>query len=145
MFGLFRHKPAEPPSTNVADFLTELSTIAPPAGRGDYVFPNSNGGSHGLVQFLAYSPRQVIIHRLWTAQAGQGSGSMMLRTLCELADRHHVELTLKPLPFGRKPYPMSREQLLQWYQKFGFEGTRKKMTRKPRANPSNSQSLSPDP
>jgi hypothetical protein len=133
MFGLFRHKPAEPPSTNVADFLAALSAIAPPAGRGDYVFPKCDGGSHGLVQFLAYSPRQVIIHRLWTASAGQGSGSMMLRTLCELADRHHVELALKPLPFGRKPYPMSREQLMQWYAKYGFEGTRKKMARKPRA------------
>jgi hypothetical protein len=129
----FKRKPIEPPSSNVADFLAALAAVAPPAGRGDYVFPNADGGSHGLVQFLAHSHREVIIHRLWTHQPGQKSGSIMLRILCTLADEHRVELTLKALPFGRKPYPMSREQLVAWYKRYGFEGTHKRMTRRPRA------------
>gem|GEM_PF-6047700 len=45
-----------------------------------------------------------------------------LGLVCELADRHGVELRLRPLPFGRKPYRMSREQLETWYRRYGFEG-----------------------
>jgi len=117
---------------NVHDFLGELKTIAQPAGRGDYTFPKVEGGLHGSVQFIFDSPRTVTIHRFWTLQPGQGSGSQMLRTLCELADRHGVELRLKAIPIGRKPYPMTRDQLFAWYQRHGFEGTRRKMIRMPR-------------
>jgi len=116
---------------NVHDFLMALATIAPPAGRGDYAFRKPEGGAHGYVQFIHHSTRELIIHRLWTLQPGQGSGSHILRILCELVDEHGVELRLKTLPFGRKPHPMSRDQLVKWYQRHGFEGTHKKMTRKP--------------
>jgi len=55
----------------------------------------------------------------------------MMRTLCELADRHGVEMKLKVIPIGRKPFPMSRQQLKAWYQRHGFSGSRWHMTRKP--------------
>jgi hypothetical protein len=126
-----RRTPAMP-ERNVADFLEELKTIAPPAGRGDYTFPNPTGGARGSVQLIIDSGRSVTIHRLWTLQPGQGSGSEMLRTLCELADRHHVELGLKAIPIGRQPHPMTRQELVAWYQRYGFEGDRRKMRRKPR-------------
>jgi hypothetical protein len=128
----FKPKPTEPPASNVADFLVALSQIAPSPGRGDYVFRKPQGGTHGLVQFQAHSHRQIVIHRIFASHPGEGGGSLMLRTLCELADRHQVELILKALPFGQKPYPRSREQLVAWYERYGFEGTHKKMSRKPR-------------
>jgi hypothetical protein len=48
-----------------------------------------------------------------------------------LADYYGVELTLKTLPFGRKPHPMSREQLIGWYERYGFISSGRKMKRKP--------------
>ena len=69
---------------------------------------------------------------LWTLHPGKGNGSLMLRTVCRLADRHGIELVLKTLPFGRKPYPLSREQLLLWYKRHGFEPWGRKLIRRPR-------------
>jgi hypothetical protein len=118
---------------NVGDFLEELGTLAQPAGRGDYTFPATEGGHHGAVQFIVDGPGRLRIHRLWTMRPGQGSGSKILRTLCDLADRHDVELLLKVIPIGRKPYPMDRDDLFTWYQKFGFEGSHREMRRQPRS------------
>jgi hypothetical protein len=126
-------KPLPEPVQNVDDFLRELITVAPPVGRGDHAFPNDQGGARGFVQFIIRSDRRVIIHRLWTHQVGAGNGGYILRTLCDLADRHGVELMLKPLPIGRKPYPMSRDQLQEWYGRYGFLGTRKQMARAPQS------------
>jgi hypothetical protein len=55
----------------------------------------------------------------------------MMRTLCELADRHGVEMKLKVIPIGRKPFPMSREKLKEWYQRFDFAGPGWTLSRKP--------------
>jgi hypothetical protein len=54
----------------------------------------------------------------------------MLRTLCDLADRHEVEIKLKVLPFGHKPYALSRPQLKTWYERHGFQGTGWRLLRK---------------
>jgi hypothetical protein len=124
-------KPVQTPVSNVANFLHELATIAPPAGQGSYAFLDEAGQSRGFAQFIIESDRAVTIHRLWTLRPNDGNGSAMLRKLCELADRHGVQIFLKALPFGRKPYPRSRDQLQQWYERHGFVGTRKKMIRVP--------------
>ena len=115
------------------EFLNDLKTIAPAAGEGSYAFVAADGTCRGWVQFIIRSDRCVEIHRLWTLQPGKGNGSIMLRAVCELADRHDIELVLKTLPFGRKPYPLSREQLLVWYKRHGFEAWGRKMIRRPRA------------
>jgi hypothetical protein len=116
---------------NVANFIADLIQIAPRVERGAYAFARAGGGCHGFVQFNVRSGRQLDIHRIWTLEPGQGNGSMMLRTLCELADRHGVELRLKTLPIGRKPYPLSRAQLKAWYERHGFQGAGWKLVRKP--------------
>jgi hypothetical protein len=123
--------PAEASANNVREFLAELSAIAPPAGRGDYIFTQAEG-NHGFVQFITDSRRQVTIHRIWCKVNGRGLGTFMMQSLCSLADNHGVTMKLKPLPIGRKPYPLSRKQLWAWYQRFGFEGTIRKMMRQPR-------------
>jgi hypothetical protein len=131
--GFFKQltKPAAAPVSNVANFLRELARIAPPAGEGSYAFLDDAGQTRGWVQFIIESDRAVKIHRLWTLRPNDGNGSVMLKKLCELADRHGVEIGLKVLPFGRKPHPRSREQLQEWYERYGFVGTRKKMIRIP--------------
>ncbi len=130
-FFKFRSQPAKIRPRNVADFFADLATIAKPAGEGCFAVANPSGGWHGFVQFIVSSERMIQIHRLWTLEPGKGNGSIMVRALCELADRHGVELKLKVIPIGRKPHPLSREQLKAWYQKYGFEGPRWLLQRKP--------------
>ena len=124
------------------NFFTELTVIAPAAGQGCYAFMDSGGDSRGFVQLISGGPSRVTIHRLWTLRPGAGAGKLMLRELCRLADRHGVDLDLKPLPFGRKPHPLNREQLLMWYRRHGFEGTFRKMVRKSRTWPGAAADLS---
>ena len=117
----------------VPPFLNELSRLATPVGGvADFAFPDSNGGLHGYVQLLPESPYSIRIHRLWTIERGRGSGSIILATVCDLADRHGVELLLKVAPLGRKPYPMSADQLTAWYKRHGFDGRRRRLRRSPR-------------
>jgi len=131
LFGLFRKSPLPPPVPNVRYFLADLQTIAPAVGLGDYAFPNEVGGPRGWVQFIIESDRRLTIHRLWTLDPGKGHGSTMLRAVCSLADKHAVELSLKPLPFGKKPYYLRRQSLAEWYARHGFAWTQKKMVRVP--------------
>jgi hypothetical protein len=128
-----KSRSAERPQ-NVRRFLTAMEAFAPQAGLGAHGFRNPDGGCYGFVQFLVNSPQSVTIHRLWTLQPGQGNGTRVLNKVCELADFYSVELKLKTLPFGRKPYRMSPEQLLAWYERHGFKGTRRKMIRTPQGS-----------
>ncbi len=128
-----RRRPPTPPPQNVRTFLAAIAAAAPPAGLGAFGFRKPDGGTYGFVQFIPNSPTSVTIHRLWTLQPGRGNGSVVLRAVCDSADHHGVELTLKCTPFGRKPYPKSRAQLIEWYRRFGFVLDRKKMVRKPTA------------
>jgi hypothetical protein len=116
--------------SNVVAFLDELFVVAPPAGRGHFEFKSADGHHLGFVQLICWQ-RIVQIHRIWASRPGMGGGSIMMRTLCELADRHGVEMKLKVIPIGRKPFPMSRQQLKAWYQRRGFSGSRWRLIRKP--------------
>lgn len=116
----------------MAQFKRDLCVLAPQAGRGDYVFRNPSGERLGFAQLTFPYSDAATLHRLWVDRPGSGNGTVILRALCALADRHGIGIVIKPLPFGQKPYPLSREQLMVWYARFGFEGTRRKMTRKPR-------------
>jgi hypothetical protein len=115
----------------MTEFMFDLATVAQPAGYGAYAFLDSDGSSRGFVQLIWDSPRAATLHRLWTLKRGAGNGAMMLSKLCELADRHGIEISLKPLPFGRKPYPLAGQQLATWYRRYGFVGNRKKLVRRP--------------
>jgi len=131
LFALFQKPASSQRLHNVRLFLADLQVVAPAVGGGDYAFINDAGGARGWVQFIIESDRRLTIHRLWTLDPGKGNGSTMLQTVCRLADKHEVELTLKPLPFGNKPYPLCRQRLAEWYGRHGFSGTKKKMLRVP--------------
>ena len=131
---LFRRAQPDIPSApdGTPGFFAALAIIAPLAGSQTYRFTTPDGECRGVVQFCHCPAGMVTIHRLWTPSPGQGHGSTMLIQLCNLADRHGVPILLKALPFGKKPYPMSREQLADWYRRHGFDGTHKRLLRTPR-------------
>lgn len=120
---------------DVAAFVGDLGLVAPADVHGHYRFKKENGHTRGFVQLIC-TERLVQIHRLWAIEPGNGCGSVMMRLLCEIADRHGVEMKLKVIPIGRKPYPLSRGQLKGWYQRFGFEGAGWVLFRKPAGTPS---------
>jgi hypothetical protein len=116
----------------VSNFLADLSGIAPIAGTQTYAFTCPLGERTGYVQIISESHNEVTIHRIWTLAPRSGHGSAILRKVCEIADRHGIILKLRALPFGAKPFPLSRDQLFDWYSRYGFEGKRRKMIRLPR-------------
>src|SRR5580692_8674797 len=81
-----------PPVGNVVNFLACLAQTAPPIGQATHSFPKPDGGFHGYVQFIIDSDRELMIHRFWSCHPDNGSGSVMLRTLCNLADQHGIQM-----------------------------------------------------
>jgi hypothetical protein len=130
LLGFFR-KSQHPQATNVRDFMAALQTRAQKAEGGHYAFAHPDGRRRGYVQFIVESRTRLIIHRIWTHLTGKGDGSEMMRTLCELADQFTVELMLETIPIGRKPYPLDKQGLENWYVKFGFQRKGKWMIRSP--------------
>jgi hypothetical protein len=126
---LNRHPPlragGQASDRNRADaFFADLPAIARPTGSITHAFCDDAQQILGYVQ-LHRSAATVTLHRIWSVRPGNGYGSHMLRSLCELADRHRVHLQLKVIPLGAKPYPMSADQLRAWYHRHGFRGTKK--------------------
>lgn len=55
---------------------------------------------------------------------GEGEASKALKWVCDLADKHKVdiELIVKPIPnAGAKGKNLTKAQLTSWYQRHGFE------------------------
>ena len=115
----------------MSDFLSELAHVSRRLNDATFAFDNADGTRRGFVQLKPHASGGLCLHRLWVLRSGQGHGSAILRTLCGLADLHGIEISLKALPFGSKPHPLSREQLADWYRRHGFEGSRWSLARKP--------------
>lgn len=62
---------------------------------------------------------------------GNRHASRLLKTLCELADKHGITLTLRAEPKDRVP-GLNKKHLVDWYRRHGFKGRWDKMTRRPR-------------
>jgi hypothetical protein len=121
------------------DFVADLVDIAPQIGHGTYAFRDDNGEVAGFVQLIPESQNLLRIHRIWTLHPRHGHGSTMLTKLCALADQHGIALKLKVLPLGAKPYPFSRDELIEWYKRHGFTGRRSKLIREPQCNANESR------
>ena len=50
----------------------------------------------------------------------QGTGTSIMRELCEFADRHDVRLRLTPASKGDYAATTSRARLIHFYKRFGF-------------------------
>ncbi len=117
------------------EFFTDLEKYTSRVGPITYAFHDSNQTVTAHIQ-LHRRGSDVEIHRVWSVVPRQGHGSAALKKVCELADLHGVILKLTVNPLGVAPYPMSSNQLRDWYIRNGFEGGRK-MIRAPRHNQKN--------
>jgi len=113
------------------DFLNELKLLGRQISETTFVFNEADELRRGYVQIDRFADGVASVHRIWANSPGHGVGSQLLRTLCELADRHRVQIALRAVPFGAKPYPMTQADLDAWYRRHGFEGGRK-LIRQPR-------------
>jgi hypothetical protein len=91
-----------------------------------FVFEDAGGKSIGLVALGVYTDDEinlVHIYHIGSFKGNRGNGSLILQQLCYQADRYQITLSLSPIfmPNGRNQ-PMSTEQLISWYGRFGFKG-----------------------
>lgn len=59
------------------------------------------------------------INSVIATPANTGTGTIFMKKLCEMADKHGVALRLDAMPFGRNA--MAPKKLKRWYAGFGFE------------------------
>jgi hypothetical protein len=97
----------------------DLSEVFP------FVFQNSNGDSIGIVA-LGVLPEEndfVYIYHLGAFISRHGDGSIILKELCQQADKVGICLSVSAIHLGNGKDPvMETERLIQWYKSFGFEG-----------------------
>ena len=91
-----------------------------------FVFEDANGKSIGVVALGVYTHDEVNlvhIYHIGAFKSNHGNGSRILQQLCLQADKDQIILSLSPIfmPNGKNE-PMSTEQLMAWYGRFGFKG-----------------------
>ena len=92
-----------------------------------FVFEDTDGKSIGVVALGVYTNEHISyvhIYHIDSFKSNRGNGSQMLQDLCIQADNYQIILSLSPvfMPNG-KDKPMSSEQLISWYGRFGFMGS----------------------
>jgi hypothetical protein len=76
----------------------------------------------------------IYLQLIHSAEKGKGHGSMALRTLCMLADKHRVAMVLAPVKVGDEG--LGARELRKWYGRHGFKATGDvKMRREPNTPP----------
>ena len=90
-----------------------------------FVFEDADGKSIGVVALGVYTHDEVNlvhIYHIGSFKSNRGNGSRILRQLCLQADKYQIILSLSPIFMhnGRNE-PMSTEQLMAWYGRFGFK------------------------
>ena len=92
-----------------------------------FVFEDYDGNPIGIVALGVYTDvkiNYVHIYHIGSFKSSRGSGRQILEELCFQADKYKIVLSLSPIfvPNG-KDEPMSTEQLVSWYGRFGFRGS----------------------
>lgn len=89
------------------------------------VIQNEDKDAIGIVAInvMPGEERVVYIYHWGAFESLHGIGSLILRELCDQADKFNVFLKVSPIvmPNGKDP-TMATEQLIGWYKKFGFRG-----------------------
>lgn len=89
------------------------------------VFQDNKDDSIGIIALdvVPDEEKMVYIYHLGAFKTNDGNGSVMLKELCDQADRFNVCLKVSPnvMPNGKEP-SIETEQLVNWYKRYGFEG-----------------------
>jgi hypothetical protein len=84
--------------------------------------PVLNGRVYGEAIIQAYPLQEFIyLQLIHAAEKGKGHGSLALRTLCMLADKHRVGIVLLPKKVGDDG--LRAAELRRWYGRHGFKAT----------------------
>ena len=58
---------------------------------------------------------------LYSIDKGQGNASKVMKKIMDIVDKYKVTVALDPHPFGTGTGKLTRDQLVKFYKKFGFE------------------------
>lgn len=109
-----------------------LGRVAIGVGYGDdlseifpFVFLDDTGEAIGIVALGVINDIEccVYIYHLGAFLSKRGYGSVILKELCSQADRFNISLSVSAIFIDNgKDQLMDTIRLVQWYQRFGFEG-----------------------
>jgi hypothetical protein len=68
-------------------------------------------------------PHEVYLSSIEACHPGEGHGSLALDWLTTLAEDYEVAILLEPEPFKRGKGLMGEDELIDWYQRHGFQQT----------------------
>ena len=66
-------------------------------------------------------PHEVYLSSIEACHPGEGHGSLALDWLTTLADDYEVAILLEPNPFKKGKGLMDEDELIDWYQRHGFQ------------------------
>ena len=58
---------------------------------------------------------------LYSIDKGKGNATSVMKKIMDIADKYKVTVALDPHPFGTGTGKLTRDQLVKFYKKFGFE------------------------
>lgn len=79
-----------------------------------------HGGASGQLRFLDHE--HAVLANVHSVNRGQGEGTELMKKIVAYADRHGLTVYLRAQRFTSRDAP-DNNQLVAWYQKFGFEVT----------------------
>lgn len=100
-----------------------------------FVFENVHNVPIGLIALSAdgiANPADVDIYHVSAFIPGKGQGSEIMNFICSAADEYGVRLCIQPDVQPNGNQTMTTAELVDWYHKFGFTGSRI-MHREPKA------------
>ena len=63
----------------------------------------------------------VRLNSIFSMEKKKGKANEVMQMICDIADEFQVTITLSPEPFGNdKSIILNKEELTNWYKKFGF-------------------------
>jgi hypothetical protein len=99
-----------------------------PLMRGSYMIGNV------VIDISCFDGHLCLNDILTTERArGKGEASIVLRKICDIADKHNVYMSTTPKAFGQNK-GLTTHQLRDWYLRFGFDNiVNGNMERKPKS------------
>ena len=105
----------------IKEFINEMRAKESPIE--DQTFFYDQDGTHVFFNLTksVNSPNEVIIKEIRTNPSGTGAGSIFMEKLCKKADESNITLLLQAVPLELRNKKISKNKLIEFYERFGFE------------------------
>lgn len=92
-----------------------LTSLIKKQGRNNVVYESTS-----VEIFMDWDKRVGRLSNLFSVVRGNGYASKLLNDICDWADENRIDLWLVAKPFGVPRGALDQNQLIDFYEKFGF-------------------------